>query len=212
MTQGFEPTSQCRRRLGVDKEAHLSAPEDRVVVLTRGELQDGGDVVGLQIRIVQRHLVVGRARRHRAAARQGSRLPRSACQAGRARQPPASSTLFECPNRSFTTWTGVPACQPRRSSTSLTRTRRPRMQGRPPHTAGSTVIRSIALISPPLTPLLTTPILARGQIRERGRRVRICVNRVVTGVPQRRSSRPCWPASRTPRAQYPHFRTRVDLV
>lgn len=62
-SQGFEPAGQRGGQLGVDEEAHVRAPKDRVVALTSRKLQDSGDVLGFQIRIIRKNLVVGRASR-----------------------------------------------------------------------------------------------------------------------------------------------------
>ena len=63
VSKGFESTSQRRRQLRVDDEAHLRAPQDGVVVLARGECQYRSDVVRLQISVVGEDLLVGRTRR-----------------------------------------------------------------------------------------------------------------------------------------------------
>lgn len=49
--------------LSIDEEAHLRAPENRVVVLTSSEFQDSGNVLRLQAEIIPEDLVVFRARR-----------------------------------------------------------------------------------------------------------------------------------------------------
>ena len=47
------------RELSVDEEAQSSVPKDRMIVLSGRELQDRGDVVGLEIGIVRENLLAG---------------------------------------------------------------------------------------------------------------------------------------------------------
>jgi hypothetical protein len=63
MPENFELTRQRWRQLGVDEEAHLCAPKNRMVVLSRGELEYGRDVLGLQVGVVGEDLVVSRTSR-----------------------------------------------------------------------------------------------------------------------------------------------------
>src|SRR5262249_44631575 len=49
-----------RRELSVDEKAQSCAPQDGMVVLTRGKLQDGRDVFRLEVRIVREDFFVRR--------------------------------------------------------------------------------------------------------------------------------------------------------
>ena len=50
------------RELSVDEEAQLRAPQDRMIVLPCGEFQNSRDVLGFQVRVVGKDLLVRRTR------------------------------------------------------------------------------------------------------------------------------------------------------
>ena len=61
MAERFNSSCECRRELSVDEKPQSCAPQHGVIVLLRGELQDRGDVVGLEIGIVRQDLFAGGA-------------------------------------------------------------------------------------------------------------------------------------------------------
>ena len=56
VAERFNSSCEGWRELSVDEEAQSCAPQDRVIVLLGGELQDRSDVVGFQIGIVRQDL------------------------------------------------------------------------------------------------------------------------------------------------------------
>ena len=62
VAERLNSSCESRRELSVDEEAQSCAPQHRVIVLLRGELQNRGDVVGLEIGIIREDLLARRAR------------------------------------------------------------------------------------------------------------------------------------------------------
>jgi hypothetical protein len=56
----LQPARQRRRQLRVDEGTHLGGPENRMVVLSGGELQDSRDVLVLEVGVIGEDLVARR--------------------------------------------------------------------------------------------------------------------------------------------------------
>jgi hypothetical protein len=62
VAERLNSSRERRRELSVDEEAQSCAPQHRVIVLLGGELQDCGDIVGFEIRVVRQDLFPRRTR------------------------------------------------------------------------------------------------------------------------------------------------------
>jgi 5-methylcytosine-specific restriction endonuclease McrA len=60
VTQGLKTPRERRRELRIHQEAQSDAPQDGMIILPRGELQHGRNVLGFEIGIVREDFVCGR--------------------------------------------------------------------------------------------------------------------------------------------------------